>query len=44
MILPVGAADQKLVLVRREEAGIVQQEVMPVRFVPMTGIAEERDE
>ena len=44
MILPVGKADQDLVLVRRTEAGILREEVMPVRFVPMTGLAEERDE
>jgi protein-L-isoaspartate(D-aspartate) O-methyltransferase len=44
MILPVGAADQELVLIRREATGIVRQAVMPVRFVPMTGLAEERDE
>ena len=44
MILPVGDADQDLVLVRRDADGLVQEEVMPVRFVPMTGIAEEHDQ
>ena len=42
MILPVGKAEQDLVLLRKTAAGIVQDEVLPVRFVPMTGMAEER--
>jgi protein-L-isoaspartate O-methyltransferase len=37
MILPVGDQEQHLVLVRRTETGLVQEEVLPVRFVPMTG-------
>ncbi len=41
MILPVGERDQELVLIRRTSAGTTQEEVLPVRFVPMTGIAEE---
>jgi protein-L-isoaspartate(D-aspartate) O-methyltransferase len=43
LILPVGTSEQDLVLLRRTEAGIVREEVLPVRFVPMTGLAEERD-
>jgi len=36
LFLPVGALDvQKLVLVRRRQDGIVVQEDLPVRFVPM---------
>jgi protein-L-isoaspartate(D-aspartate) O-methyltransferase len=42
LILPVGKNDQDLVLLRRTAEGVVQEEVMPVRFVPMTGRAEER--
>jgi protein-L-isoaspartate(D-aspartate) O-methyltransferase len=42
MILPVGESEQDLVLLRRTEQGIVQEEVLPVRFVPMTGMAEEQ--
>jgi protein-L-isoaspartate(D-aspartate) O-methyltransferase len=42
MILPVGDDRQELVLLRRTEKGIEREEVLPVRFVPMTGIAEER--
>jgi protein-L-isoaspartate(D-aspartate) O-methyltransferase len=44
MILPVGSKDQELVLVRKSEDGIIRQELLSVRFVPMTGIAEGRDE
>jgi len=42
MILPVGKNEQDLVLLRRTGSGVVQEEVLPVRFVPMTGVAEER--
>jgi protein-L-isoaspartate(D-aspartate) O-methyltransferase len=42
MILPVGKDEQDLVLLRRTEGGLVREEVLPVRFVPMTGLAEER--
>jgi len=41
MILPVGEGSQDLVLIRRTEGGDRREEVLPVRFVPMTGIAEE---
>ncbi len=42
MILPVGEERQELVLLRRTESGLERDHVLPVRFVPMTGIAEER--
>ncbi len=42
MILPVGDREQRLVLIERTEHGLSEKEVLPVRFVPMTGIAEER--
>jgi protein-L-isoaspartate(D-aspartate) O-methyltransferase len=42
MILPVGTDRQELVLLRKTEHGLEQEEVLPVRFVPMTGIAEEK--
>jgi len=42
MILPVGKGEQDLVLLRRTATGIVQEEILPVRFVPMTGMAEQR--
>lgn len=35
MILPVGEGNQRLVIVRRTEAGLVQIDDLPVRFVPM---------
>lgn len=42
MIIPVGprAAPQQLVLLRKTGGGIEQQDVLPVRFVPMTGVAQ----
>lgn len=42
MILPVGKGEQDLVLLRRTPTGLVREEVLPVRFVPMTGMAAER--
>ena len=41
MILPVGENVQELVLIRRTEGGLEQESVLPVRFVPMTGMAED---
>jgi protein-L-isoaspartate(D-aspartate) O-methyltransferase len=43
LILPVGSADQELLLIRRTSDGYERESVLPVRFVPMTGLAEERD-
>ena len=37
MILPVGTEEQELILLVRSAAGIEQQRVLPVRFVPMLG-------
>ena len=42
MIVPVGDREQRLTLITRTAAGYSEREVLPVRFVPMTGIAEER--
>ncbi|HOX59153.1 MAG TPA: protein-L-isoaspartate(D-aspartate) O-methyltransferase [Candidatus Paceibacterota bacterium] len=43
MIIPVGRAwNQELVLLRKQDGKLEQQAVLPVRFVPMTGAAEER--
>lgn len=42
MILPVGTRAQELVLLRRTSTGIERESILPVRFVPMTGLAEER--
>lgn len=44
MILPVGDYMQELVLIRKDADGKVSKEnVIPVRFVPMTGKAEKRN-
>jgi protein-L-isoaspartate(D-aspartate) O-methyltransferase len=42
MIIPVGDTYQELRLIRRTPKGIVEENTIPVRFVPMTGKAEER--
>jgi len=41
LIVPVGAYTQNLVLIRRTEEGYQRTELLPVRFVPMTGQAEK---
>jgi protein-L-isoaspartate(D-aspartate) O-methyltransferase len=41
LILPVGDYSQNLVLIRRTEDGYQRTELLPVRFVPMTGQAEK---
>ena len=41
LILPVGDFSQNLVLIRRTEEGYQRTELLPVRFVPMTGQAEK---
>jgi len=41
LILPVGDYSQNLVLIRRTEEGYQKTELLPVRFVPMTGQAEK---
>ena len=41
LITPIGAFIQDLVLVRRTEEGYEHQRLLPVRFVPMTGEAEQ---
>ena len=41
LVIPVGTGAQELVVVRRTESGLVREHVTPVRFVPMTGKAQE---
>ena len=41
LILPVGDYSQNLVMIRRTEEGYQRTELLPVRFVPMTGEAEK---
>jgi protein-L-isoaspartate(D-aspartate) O-methyltransferase len=44
LVLPVGDVFQDLVLVTRDESGVHQERLLGVRFVPMTGEAERREE
>jgi protein-L-isoaspartate(D-aspartate) O-methyltransferase len=41
MVLPVGEFVQELVVVSKDEDGIAMENVLPVRFVPMTGKVQE---
>lgn len=43
MMIPVGEFSQDLILLERTEKGIEQKRKIPVRFVPMTGEAEDKD-
>lgn len=43
MIIPVGDLWQNLILVTKKEEGIEKKKVLPVRFVPMTGEAQDED-
>ncbi len=44
MIIPVGRFDQELLLIEKHESGIIRRSTIPVRFVPMTGRAQEKRE
>ena len=44
LVLPVGRFFQELVRIRRTPQGIKQEELLPVRFVPMVGEAEKPGE
>ncbi len=41
LVIPVGERSQELLVVTRTESGFREQKVLPVRFVPMTGRAQE---
>ncbi len=41
MILPVGRSEQELVIVEKTASGTRRQSTIPVRFVPMTGRAQQ---
>ncbi len=43
MVIPVGEVEQELLVLRRTPQGVTTESVFPVRFVPMTGRAEEPD-
>ncbi|RJP33506.1 MAG: protein-L-isoaspartate(D-aspartate) O-methyltransferase [Candidatus Omnitrophota bacterium] len=43
MVIPVGKSYQELIVVTKDENGVRKDEVIPVRFVPMTGEAQKRE-
>lgn len=43
LIAPVGGQSQNLVLIRRTQEGYEQANLLPVRFVPMTGRAQQEE-
>ena len=42
LVIPVGESFQDLLVIRRSARGYEQQNVLPVRFVPMTGRAQQK--
>ena len=42
MVIPVGAHFQELKLLTKTEDGLKEKNMLPVRFVPMTGEAQEK--
>lgn len=42
MIIPVGRGIQELRLIRKTPRGVVEEPTIPVRFVPMTGKAQQK--
>lgn len=42
MIIPIGVMEQDLVVFEKKKSGVVRRSTIPVRFVPMTGKAQER--
>ena len=42
MVIPVGEFYQELIIVVKTEEGVVKKNVIPVRFVPMTGEAQNK--
>jgi protein-L-isoaspartate(D-aspartate) O-methyltransferase len=40
LVIPVGSAEQELLVLTRTQEGFEQRQVLPVRFVPMTGEAQ----
>lgn len=37
MVIPVGTTFQEMVIVSKDESGVIERRTIPVRFVPMTG-------
>ncbi len=42
MVVPVGTFSQELLVIERTKEGVTRRPVLPVRFVPMTGEAQNR--
>jgi protein-L-isoaspartate(D-aspartate) O-methyltransferase len=42
LVIPLGSFSQDLVVLQKGKSGITRQSTIPVRFVPMTGKAQER--
>jgi protein-L-isoaspartate(D-aspartate) O-methyltransferase len=42
LVIPVGSQYQELLLITKTDDGVWEKSVIPVRFVPMTGEAQER--
>ena len=42
LVIPVGGPHQELMVLERTQTGIESRKVFPVRFVPMTGEAQEK--
>jgi protein-L-isoaspartate(D-aspartate) O-methyltransferase len=42
LVIPVGDANQELMLITRTDEGFAERKVLPVTFVPMTGKAQAR--
>jgi protein-L-isoaspartate(D-aspartate) O-methyltransferase len=37
MVIPVGTTFQEMVIITKDESGVIERRTIPVRFVPMTG-------
>ncbi|MCK4330511.1 protein-L-isoaspartate(D-aspartate) O-methyltransferase [candidate division WOR-3 bacterium] len=44
MVIPVGDLFQELILLTKTAEGVIEDSILPVRFVPMKGEVEKRDE
>jgi protein-L-isoaspartate(D-aspartate) O-methyltransferase len=42
LVIPVGSISQELMLIVKDKKGITRRTTIPVRFVPMTGKAQEK--
>jgi len=42
LVIPVGKWNQRLILITKDENGVTEKKDLPVRFVPMTGEAQEK--